>query len=160
MAVYSSPGYSQKEQSQLLFTVLLQKHRLSRSAHPRDKASASLGLGRLVMDPCRDSLVMITRTTTAKALLMTYRRLSVLCCVEHQTIRRTSDLPSWAPNDRVTINPCRTFSCSSDLRWKVLCSNNTEPEGRLSSDHKPKTSVDSVAHRWSCFSNLRPQVQR
>jgi hypothetical protein len=68
------------------------------------------------------------------------------------------------PNSSEALNRCSKvvqkshslFLLFADLRWKVLCSDNVEPECYLSSDHESETTINSVAHCWSCTSDLRP----
>lgn len=115
VAVTPSPGSGQKERAQLPFTMLLQKHRFSKSTDPRDKVYAFLGLASSTMAPFRTNPTAITPdynmsvqqvyTATAKALLITYRNLSVLSHVEDPSIRRTTGLPSWIPDYSVSIDP-------------------------------------------------------
>jgi hypothetical protein len=115
VAVSSGSSSDQRTRTQLPFTMLLQKHRFSKSTDPRDKVYAFLGLASSSMAPFRTNPVAIVAdynssvqrvyTATARALLTTYRNLSVLSHVEDPTIRRTTGLPSWVPDYSVSIDP-------------------------------------------------------
>lgn len=115
VAVSSSSGSVREVKSQLPFTMLLQKHRFSKSTDPRDKVYAFLGLASSTMAPFRTNPTAITPDynmtvqqvylETAKALLTTYRNLSVLSHIEDPSVRRTPGLPSWVPDYSVSLDP-------------------------------------------------------
>ncbi|KAF3033081.1 hypothetical protein E8E12_002746 [Didymella heteroderae] len=115
VAVSCGSGSDRKKRIQLPFAMLLQKHRFSKSTDPRDKVYAFLGLASSSMAPFRNNPITITPDynmsvqqvymATVKALLTTYRNLSVLSHVEDPTIRRTAGLPSWVPDYSVSIDP-------------------------------------------------------
>lgn len=115
VAVASDLGHERTDSTQLPLAMLLQKHRFSKSTDPRDKVYAFLGLASSSMAPFRNNSEVITPDynlsaqqvfkATAKALLTTYRNLSVLSHVEDPSIRRTPGLPSWVPDYSVSIDP-------------------------------------------------------
>lgn len=115
VAVSSGSDSTREQPVQLPFAMLLQKHRFSKSTDPRDKVYAFLGLAGTSMAPFRTIPLAITPdynlsvqqvyVATTKALLTTYRNLSVLSHVEDPTIRHTAGLPSWVPDYSVSIDP-------------------------------------------------------
>ena len=115
VAVSGTLGSDHENKAQLPFTMLLQKHRFSKSTDPRDKVYAFLGLASSTMAPFRTIPTAITPDynlsvqqvylATVKALLTAYRNLSVLSHVEDPSIRRIAGLPSWVPDYSVSIEP-------------------------------------------------------
>lgn len=115
VAVSSGSNPVRGQPVQLPFAMLLQKHRFSKSTDPRDKVYAFLGLAGTSMAPFRSNPLAIAPdynlrlqqvyAVTTKALLTTYRNLSVLSHVVDPTIRRTAGLPSWVPDCSVSIDP-------------------------------------------------------
>ncbi|KAJ4988146.1 ankyrin and het domain protein [Stagonosporopsis vannaccii] len=115
VAVATGSSFDQVEKAQLPFTLLLQKHRYSKSTDPRDKVYAFLGLASSAMAPFRTDPAAITPDysrsvqqvylATAKALLTNFHNLSVLSHVEDHSIRRTTGLPSWVPDYSVSLDP-------------------------------------------------------
>lgn len=115
VAVAAGSSFDQDQKTQLPFTLLLQKHRFSKSTDPRDKVYAFLGLASSAMAPFRANPTAITPdysrsvqqvyVATAKALLTNFRNLSVLSHVEDHSIRRITGLPSWVPDYSVSIDP-------------------------------------------------------
>ncbi|KAF1955262.1 hypothetical protein CC80DRAFT_549467 [Byssothecium circinans] len=114
MAV-SDDSISQGENVRPALRTLLDTHRFSKSTDPRDKIYAFLGLANKSMAPFRHEptalapnynlSVQEVYTDAARALITSYRNLTLLSHVEDPSQRSISDLPSWVPDYSVKLDP-------------------------------------------------------